>query len=113
MANTVVVGLQWGDEGKGKVVDLLSERADVVVRFGGGANAGHTLVVGGEKLVLHLIPSGVLHTDAACVLGAGMAICPLTLLQEIDTCREKGLMDDPGRLLLSERNRQWGEFDLQ
>ena len=74
MACVVVVGAQWGDEGKGKVVDLLSERADVVVRYGGGANAGHTLVVGGAKIVTHLVPSGVLHPGKRCLLGDGMVI---------------------------------------
>ena len=75
MANVVIVGAQWGDEGKGKVVDLYSEFADTVVRFGGGANAGHTLVVGGQKLVTHLVPSGVLRgRGKRCVLGDGMVI---------------------------------------
>ncbi len=73
MASLVVVGAQWGDEGKGKVVDLVSERADVVVRYAGGANAGHTLKVNGQKLVTHLLPSGVMHPTVRCVLGAGMA----------------------------------------
>ena len=68
MTTLVIVGVQWGDEGKGKVVDLLSAQADVVVRYGGGANAGHTLVVGGEKVVFHLVPSGALHPRPRCVL---------------------------------------------
>src|SRR5512137_2386293 len=71
MANVVVVGAQWGDEGKGKIVDLLTQDADVVVRFQGGNNAGHTLVVGGEKTVLHLIPAGILHPGKSCVIGNG------------------------------------------
>lgn len=103
MSNVVVVGLGWGDEGKGKVTDLLGERADVVVRFGGGANAGHTLVVDGRKTVLHLIPSGVLHPHVMCVMGAGMAICPETLMEEIELCRGMGLMDDPERLVISRK----------
>ena len=92
MAVVVVVGAQWGDEGKGKVVDLLTERADVVVRFGGGANAGHTLVIGDRQLVTHLIPSGVLHPGKPCVLGDGMVIDPQTLLEEIDACKAQGLL---------------------
>jgi adenylosuccinate synthase len=92
MACVVVVGAQWGDEGKGKVVDLLSERADVVVRYGGGANAGHTLVVGGAKIVTHLVPSGVLHPGKRCLLGDGMVIDPATLLDEIAELRAHGLL---------------------
>ncbi len=100
MALVVVVGAQWGDEGKGKVVDHYAEKADVVVRFGGGANAGHTLVLGGDKLVTHLIPSGVLHRGTTCVLGDGMVIDPYTLLDEIKVCRDRGLLDR-GTLLVS------------
>ena len=74
MANVVIVGAQWGDEGKGKVVDLYTEFADVVFRYGGGPNAGHTLVVDGQKLVTHLLPSGVLHPGKKCVLGDGMTV---------------------------------------
>ena len=83
MSVVIVVGAQWGDEGKGKVVDLFTERADVVVRYGGGANAGHTLVIDGKKLVTHLVPSGVCHPGKSCVLGDGMVIDPHTLLEEI------------------------------
>ena len=72
--NVVVVGTQWGDEGKGKIVDLLTERAAAVVRFQGGHNAGHTLVIGGEKTVLHLIPSGILRADVQCVIGNGCVL---------------------------------------
>jgi adenylosuccinate synthase len=103
MANLVVVGLQWGDEGKGKVTDLLGGRAGVVVRFGGGANAGHTLVVEGKKTVLHLVPSGILHPECKCVMGAGMAVCPETLIEEIEHCEQTGLLMDPGRLVVSKR----------
>lgn len=92
MAVVVVVGAQWGDEGKGKVVDIWTERAKVVVRYGGGANAGHTLVIGNTKLVTHLIPSGVLHPHKRCVLGDGMVIDPHTLLDEIAECKGKGLL---------------------
>ena len=104
MANVVIVGAQWGDEGKGKVVDLYSEFADVVVRFGGGANAGHTLVVGGEKLITHLIPSGVLRgRGKRCVLGDGMVIDPGTLLEELASVRKKGLLSDERDLVIGER----------
>ncbi len=92
MSVVIVVGAQWGDEGKGKVVDILAERAEAVVRYGGGANAGHTLVIGGKKLVTHLIPSGVLHPGKACVLGDGMVVDPQTLLEEIDECQARGLL---------------------
>src|SRR3954462_12979798 len=92
MSVVIVVGAQWGDEGKGKVVDLFTERADVVVRYGGGANAGHTLVIEGKKLVTHLVPSGVCHPGKACVLGDGMVIDPHTLLDEIRECQQRGLL---------------------
>ena len=92
MSVVIVVGAQWGDEGKGKVVDLFTERADVVVRYGGGANAGHTLVIDGKKLVTHLIPSGVCHPGKACVLGDGMVIDPHTLLEELASCQARGLL---------------------
>jgi adenylosuccinate synthase len=102
MPVVVVVGAQWGDEGKGKVVDLYAERADLVVRYGGGANAGHTLVIGDQKIVTHLVPSGVLHPRARLVLGDGMVVDPATLLEEIAACRAKGLLPD-GQLLISSR----------
>jgi adenylosuccinate synthase len=102
MSVVVVVGAQWGDEGKGKVVDLLTESADAVVRFGGGANAGHTLVIDGVKLVTHLIPSGVLHAGTRCILGDGMVIDPRTLLDEIAACKERGLLAGD-ELMVSER----------
>lgn len=92
MSVVIVVGAQWGDEGKGKVVDLFTERADVVVRYGGGANAGHTLVIDGQKLVTHLVPSGVCHPGKSCVLGDGMVIDPHTLLDEIAQCQARGLL---------------------
>ncbi len=85
-----VIGAQWGDEGKGKVVDLLAERADVVVRFQGGNNAGHTLVVGGQRMVLHLVPAGALHAGKICVIGNGVVIDPAVLLDEITTLRRRG-----------------------
>jgi adenylosuccinate synthase len=92
MSVVIVVGAQWGDEGKGKVVDLFTERAHTVVRYGGGANAGHTLVIDGKKLVTHLVPSGVLHPGKYCVLGDGMVIDPHTLLDEITECQARGLL---------------------
>src|SRR3954462_12218938 len=92
MSVVIVVGAQWGDEGKGKVVDLFTERADVVVRYGGGANAGRTLVIEGKKLVTHLVPSGVCHPGKACVLGDGMVIDPHTRLEEIREGRSRGLL---------------------
>jgi adenylosuccinate synthase len=92
MAVVVVVGAQWGDEGKGKIVDLLTERARVVVRWAGGANAGHTLVVDGKKYVTRLIPSGVLRAGVTCVLGEGMVIDPAVLIDEIRTFRGQGFL---------------------
>src|SRR6478736_9767323 len=99
MSVVIVVGAQWGDEGKGKVVDLFTERADTVVRYGGGANAGHTLVIDGKKLVTHLVPSGVCHPGKSCVLGDGMVIDPHTLLEELARCQARGLLSR-GELLV-------------
>jgi len=89
--NVVILGTQWGDEGKGKIVDLLTEQADAVVRFQGGHNAGHTLVIGGEKTVLHLIPSGVLRAGVQCLIGNGVVLSPEALLKEIDTLEGSGV----------------------
>ena len=94
MPGRVVVGTQWGDEGKGKVVDVLSEHADTIVRFQGGNNAGHTVIVNGEKFILHLLPSGVLHQEAKCVIGAGVVVDPFVLLEEIRMLEERGLSCD-------------------
>lgn len=92
MANSVLVlGTQWGDEGKGKIVDVLTEQASLVVRFQGGHNAGHTLVIGDEKTVLHLIPSGVLREGVMCVIGNGVVVSPEALFNEIDMLRERGV----------------------
>ena len=91
MANVAVIGAQWGDEGKGKIVDWLAERADMVVRFQGGHNAGHTLVIGGQKTVLHLIPSGVLRAGVQCLIGNGVVLSPEALLKEIDTLEDSGV----------------------
>src|SRR5690606_722307 len=89
--NVVVIGSQWGDEGKGKVVDLLTDRAGAVVRFQGGHNAGHTLVIEGEKTVLHLIPSGILREDVLCLIGNGVVLSPQALLKEIAALEQKGV----------------------
>jgi adenylosuccinate synthase len=101
--NTVVVGLQWGDEGKGKAVDILAQRARWAVRYQGGNNAGHTLVVGGRKTVLHLIPSGALQPDVGCVIANGVVIDPEVLVRELDQLRAAGLELEAGRLHLSDR----------
>ena len=89
--HTAVVGLQWGDEGKGKIVDLLTARHDVIVRYNGGANAGHTVVVEGERYALHLIPAGILYSDKQCVIANGVVIDPMKLLEEIDALRDRGI----------------------
>ena len=101
MANIVVVGAQWGDEGKGKVVDLLAERCRWVVRYQGGNNAGHTLVVEGRKVVLHLVPSGILQAGCTCVIGNGVVVDPAVLLEELDELALGGHRVDPSRLVLS------------
>ena len=99
--NVVVIGTQWGDEGKGKVVDLLTDRADAVVRFQGGHNAGHTLVIEGRKTVLHLIPSGILRDNTRCLIGNGVVLSPAALLQEVDALERNGV-EVAGRLAISE-----------
>ncbi len=101
MASVVVIGTQWGDEGKGKIVDLLAEHADVVVRFQGGNNAGHTMVIRGEKFINHLVPSGILQ-NKICVLGNGMVVDPAVLLKEIDFLASKGIATGPDRIKISE-----------
>lgn len=100
--NTVLVGAQWGDEGKGKVIDFLTEEADVVVRFQGGSNAGHTVVVGDKKYVLHLVPSGVLHEGKHCVIGNGVVMDPFDLVRELEQVQSWGF-DIKGRFHISER----------
>ncbi len=92
MANTVVVGTQWGDEGKGKIVDILSEDADVVVRYQGGHNAGHTVVVDDEQFILHLIPTGILHKGTICVIGNGVVIDPQALFEEMKEVKNRGFV---------------------
>jgi adenylosuccinate synthase len=102
VSNVAVIGAQWGDEGKGKIVDLFTLDADIVVRFQGGNNAGHTLVVNGEKTVLHLIPSGALHPNKLCVIGNGVVVDPGVLLEEIGALRAKGHLLDDRLLKISE-----------
>jgi len=103
MANVVVIGSQWGDEGKGKIVDWLSERADVVVRFQGGHNAGHTLVIDGVTYKLSLLPSGIVRRSKLSIIGNGVVLDPWALLQEMDTIREKGVEVSPEKLRISEQ----------
>jgi len=102
MANVVIVGTQWGDEGKGKIVDIYSHDADVIVRFQGGDNAGHTLVVDGVQSIFHLIPSGILHDHKICILGNGMVINPEVLIKEIDDLQKRSLFPKDTRLYISE-----------
>ena len=104
MANVVIVGTQWGDEGKGKIVDLLTGYADYVVRFQGGNNAGHTLVVEGKKYVFHLIPSGILYEDKMCFIGNGVVLDPGVLLHEMRQLAASGMSVTPKRLAISENS---------
>ena len=99
--NWCVTGLQWGDEGKGKVVDILAEKSDIVVRYGGGANAGHTVVIGDNKYALHLLPSGSVRPGTICVIGNGVVVDPECLLKEIDTLAKENITLDK-RLFISE-----------
>src|SRR5438034_3315283 len=100
MPNIVVVGTQWGDEGKGKVVDILTPHVNVVVRYQGGNNAGHTVVVGREKYVLHSIPSGILHAGCRCVIGCGVVVDPGSLIEEMESLVQRGVSFD-GNLFIS------------
>ncbi len=102
MSNRVVVGAQWGDEGKAKIVDYLTDQADVVVRFQGGANAGHTVEVGDTKFIFHLIPDGIMHADKVCVIGNGVVLDPEALIKELHDLKSKGI-DTDGRLFISSR----------
>ena len=99
--NVVVIGTQWGDEGKGKLVDLLTDKADAVIRFQGGHNAGHTLVIRDKKTILHLIPSGILRENVKCLIGNGVVLSPGALLEEIDMLEKAGI-PVRNRLLISE-----------
>src|SRR6185312_8981984 len=98
----VVVGAQWGDEGKGKLVDVLAERADLVVRYQGGANAGHTVVIGDSQFILRQIPSGILHPRVTCIIGNGVVLEPENLFAELDQLTQRGI-DTRGRLFVSDR----------
>lgn len=101
--NTVVVGLQWGDEGKGKLIDILSSKSDYIVRYQGGNNAGHTVIVDGEEFIFHLIPSGILHKGKICVIGNGVVVDPEALLEEIEIVKAKNI-DVDSHLKISERS---------
>lgn len=101
MPNIVVVGAQWGDEGKGKVIDILTKDFSHIVRYQGGNNAGHTVVIGDDKFILHLIPSGILHKKKICVIGNGVVVDPRALIEEIDALQSRGI-DVKGRLFISE-----------
>ena len=102
MGNIVIVGAQWGDEGKGKIVDLLTQYADTVVRFQGGNNAGHTIVLKGEKFVFHLMPSGILYENKKCIIGNGVVLDPAVLIEEIAEVKRKGYFKDDSQLMISE-----------
>ena len=99
MPNTILVGAQWGDEGKGKIIDFLTDEADIVVRSQGGNNAGHTIVIGGEKYVLHLIPSGILRKSKTCVIGNGVVLDPVALVGEIEGLRKRGVKVEKNLLI--------------
>ncbi len=101
MSDIVIVGSQWGDEGKGKIVDLLAPEIDAVARFQGGNNAGHTVIVGGEKYVLHLIPSGILHPGKLCLIGNGVVLDPVVFCEEVDALAGQGVDVGPARLKIS------------
>lgn len=102
MPGIIVVGSQWGDEGKGKVVDVFSAQSDLVVRYQGGANAGHTLKVDGKQTILHLVPSGVLHEKTTCIIGAGVVLDVVTVAEEIRALKANGLLKNPKQLLISD-----------
>ena len=103
MSNVVIVGVQWGDEGKGKFVDLLAQEIDYVVRFQGGNNAGHTVIVDGKKAALHLVPSGILHEGKICLIGNGVVLDPVVFVEELDTLIGQGVDVSPNRLKISSK----------
>ncbi len=103
MPNVIIVGAQWGDEGKGKVVDIYTEYADAVVRYQGGNNAGHTVIVGSDEFVLHLIPSGILHEGKRCIIGNGVVIDPGVLLEEVAALKARGYIKEGSQLVISDR----------
>ena len=102
MANVIIIGAQWGDEGKGKIVDIYTEFADAIVRFQGGSNAGHTVVIGNKKIILHQIPSGILHPEKLCIIGNGVVLDLETLLDEINELKSQGFFQNETQLLISE-----------
>jgi len=102
MSNTVLIGAQWGDEGKGKIIDILSEKSDIIIRFQGGNNAGHTVVIGNEEFILHLIPSGILHKGKMCVIGNGVVVDPEALLEEIGALKKRHI-DVDNSLIISDQ----------
>ena len=102
MPSIVVIGAQWGDEGKGKIIDILSQNSDYIVRYQGGNNAGHTVVIDGESFILHLIPSGILHRGKRCIIGNGVVVNPAALIEEIEKLKARGINVD-GNLLISEQ----------
>jgi adenylosuccinate synthase len=102
MANTILVGAQWGDEGKGKIIDVLTEQADVVVRYAGGNNAGHTVFIGKKKYILHLVPSGILRKNKLCVIGNGVVVDPIGLVEEIEGLKKIGVKVSAKNFVLSE-----------
>ncbi|MEM7391891.1 MAG: adenylosuccinate synthetase, partial [Verrucomicrobiota bacterium] len=102
MANTVLIGAQWGDEGKGKIIDVLTEDIDWIVRYQGGNNAGHTVEIGDEKYVLHLIPSGILRPGKKCVIGNGVVLDPVALVEELKEVEDRGI-ETLGRFFISNR----------
>jgi adenylosuccinate synthase len=102
MPNVIVIGTQWGDEGKGKIIDLLTPSIDVVVRYQGGANAGHTVVIGEQRTILHLVPSGILHERCLCIIGNGVVLDAEVLIDEIDGLHQQGYLKNPSRLAISQ-----------
>src|SRR3972149_2197627 len=102
MPNIVIAGAQWGDEGKGKIVDLLTAKVQVVARYNGGHNAGHTIIIGKERFVLHLIPSGILHPGILCIIGNGVVVAPEALEEEIAALRGRGV-EVGDNLVISDR----------
>ena len=102
MQSLAIIGSQWGDEGKGKITDLLGQKCDYVVRYQGGNNAGHTIIVGDQKIVLHLIPSGILHDHCTSVVGHGVVFCPRAFKEELEDVQSSGVNITPDRLKISE-----------
>src|SRR3989338_9371410 len=99
----VIIGVQWGDEGKGKIVDYYAKEANIVARFQGGNNAGHTIVVNGKQTILHLIPSGILHPHTQCLIGSGVVVDPDVFLEEISVLEKMGMKNPEDRLFVSDR----------